>query len=98
MTTKKCTKCGRELPLDEFYSSKRAKDGLKSECKECSKRYNTGRKIAKYTPRELMKELSKRGYYGILCYDEVKEETIEHDGHKGIFKYVNTIKIDITNF
>ena len=33
--TKRCSKCGRILPLSEFYKDKRAKDGLKSECKEC---------------------------------------------------------------
>lgn len=35
METKKCTKCGRELPTTEFYVNKRNKDGLCNCCKEC---------------------------------------------------------------
>jgi hypothetical protein len=33
--TKKCTKCGRELPLDNFAKCSRNNDGLQYECKEC---------------------------------------------------------------
>ena len=34
-TTKKCCKCGRELPLDQFHGSARNKDGLMPFCKDC---------------------------------------------------------------
>lgn len=37
MNTKKCSKCGRELPLTEYYS--RGGGRLRSECKECHKTY-----------------------------------------------------------
>ena len=33
--TKKCTKCGRELPLDNFAKCSRNNDGLQYECKDC---------------------------------------------------------------
>lgn len=33
--TKTCTKCGRELPISEFYAKAGAKDGLQTICKEC---------------------------------------------------------------
>ena len=33
--TKTCTKCGRELPISEFYAKTGAKDGHHSICKEC---------------------------------------------------------------
>lgn len=33
--TKTCTKCGRELPISEFYAKTGAKDGLQTICKEC---------------------------------------------------------------
>lgn len=36
METKKCTKCGRELPLSEFGKCARNKDGLQYTCKECT--------------------------------------------------------------
>lgn len=36
METKVCKKCGRELPISDFYTNSRAKDGLATYCKECS--------------------------------------------------------------
>ena len=36
METKKCTKCGRELPTSEFYKNKATKDGLQHHCKSCN--------------------------------------------------------------
>lgn len=32
---KRCTKCGRELPLSEFVNDKQKRDGLYSSCKAC---------------------------------------------------------------
>lgn len=37
MDTKKCSKCGQELPLTEFYS--RGNGKLRSECKKCHNDY-----------------------------------------------------------
>ena len=39
MNTKKCTKCGNELPatVEYFYRHTQKKDGLSPECKECTK-------------------------------------------------------------
>lgn len=37
--SKVCTKCGEEKLLDEFWSSKRAKDGKLSKCKDCLKKW-----------------------------------------------------------
>jgi len=34
---KTCTKCGASKRSNGFYVNKRTKDGLRSECKECSK-------------------------------------------------------------
>lgn len=33
---KTCSKCGKELSLDNFYKKKKSKDGLYTECKGCS--------------------------------------------------------------
>lgn len=33
--TKKCSKCGRELPISSFNKCKTSKDGLQSRCREC---------------------------------------------------------------
>ena len=37
--TKKCTKCGSEKPLTEFYKNKRSKDKTTSYCKACLDAY-----------------------------------------------------------
>lgn len=37
METKKCSKCGRELTVDNFYRKNTSKDGLQDYCKECHK-------------------------------------------------------------
>lgn len=37
METKKCTKCGRELPLDNFSKCATNKDGLQYYCKDCQR-------------------------------------------------------------
>ena len=35
--TKKCSCCGRELPISEFYKNSASKDGYRSKCKACDK-------------------------------------------------------------
>lgn len=38
--TKKCHKCGRELPTDMFYTNKHNKDGFQDRCKDCQREWN----------------------------------------------------------
>ena len=38
--TKKCPKCGRELPTTMFYTNIRNKDGFQDKCKECQLAWN----------------------------------------------------------
>lgn len=66
---KVCVKCGRELPLTEFFISKKSKDGLQSYCKECSKSavYKRRQSFSSYPilpngqePREVIQEIRKR--------------------------------------
>ena len=42
-TTKKCTKCRRELPLSEFTKHKSRRDGLQCWCKSCRNELNKTR-------------------------------------------------------
>lgn len=73
--TKKCTRCGRELPVTEFYKKTDSPDGLQTWCKECLKKQQRKREsggvsdeLKTYTARQLMEELAKRGYRGELEY------------------------------
>ena len=78
--TKKCSKCGRELPASEFYVKKGAADGLQAWCKECQKIDSRERfaskahykgcnpELGRFTPRQLIEELRARGYTGELKY------------------------------
>jgi hypothetical protein len=59
--TKKCSKCGRELPLSRFSKCVSLKDGLQKTCKECASLYNKERYKAKASEKEerhLMKVFS----------------------------------------
>ena len=59
--TKKCSKCGRELPISRFSKCRSMKDGLQKICKECASLYNKERYKAKSSEKEerhLMKVFS----------------------------------------
>lgn len=43
METKKCSRCGRELPTTEFNWANRATGKLQSMCRSCCSRYNKAR-------------------------------------------------------
>lgn len=54
---KKCSKCGRELPVSEFWKNASTEDGLQTYCKECGNVYARNRKktpgegnLKKYIP------------------------------------------------
>jgi hypothetical protein len=76
---KNCSKCKEKLDLSFFHKSNKSKDGLKSECKICSKKYNDSRKDIKskkdkeYYERTKEKRLSYRKKY----YEENKEKCLK---------------------
>ena len=55
MQTKICTKCKRELPVEQFQSDKSNEDGFYPSCKDCKKEYRRANKekllIAQYLRR-----------------------------------------------
>lgn len=47
MSTKRCTRCLCEKPLDAFYAHAQKKDGRLSKCKECTKADNKRNRLDK---------------------------------------------------
>ena len=80
--TKTCPRCGRTLPIENFY--KGSNGYVYAYCKECSKMYKKERSmritppdsenpLSAYTPRQLMQELVRRGYTGKLKLVRIDE-------------------------
>ena len=61
---KKCSKCGEWKPFSEFHKNKNTKDGLRSQCKICSKEYYENNK-------DQIKEKNKK------YYENNKEKLLE---------------------
>lgn len=40
MKTKTCSKCGRELPIDQFHKAKSGIEGVRGDCKMCVSQYS----------------------------------------------------------
>lgn len=55
--TKRCTKCGRELPLSEFSRMKNGKNGLRPWCNECNRA--AARAWAQANPERFKENLRK---------------------------------------
>lgn len=60
---KKCSKCGRELPVSEFWKNASTEDGLQTYCKECGNVYARNRKK---TPGEPVRKPYKLYHLVIL--------------------------------
>jgi len=43
--SKRCSRCGKELPVSHYHKSSRSKDGYQSWCIECKREYNHGRSL-----------------------------------------------------
>jgi regulator of sigma D len=110
VATKRCSKCGQEKPITDFYASKYSKSGVYSYCKFCAteygkKRYRKANGNAK-TTRQLIQELADRGYSGHLKTQIVKpweklsealQSALKNEGLQGATVVLDK-DIDITNF
>ena len=88
METKVCSKCNRELlaNTDNFHKSKRAKDGLRNICKECTNKQNR----SYYNPTK-KSEYYKEHKEGILAsrklyYINNKDKKLEYDKNRYLLK------------
>ena len=88
METKVCKKCGRELPIEEFYKDKRKKDGYSCWCKECfkqqQKQYYQEHKEekAEYFKKRYQEHKKEKAEYDKQYRQEHKEERAEFDKHR----------------
>ena len=63
---KKCTRCGRLLPLSQFHRDKISEDGHYYVCKECRRKHYTDQrgglahKFRNATTEEMERELARR--------------------------------------
>lgn len=61
MDTKKCFKCGRELPLSSFYKHPQMSDGHLNKCKDCARRDVKTNLAKKSTDMNWRKKERERG-------------------------------------
>lgn len=68
---KTCSKCEIKKDLSDFYKKKSSKDGHRSQCKECSKKYSEENS-------ERIKEYRTKRYLEIKDTDDFKEKRSAH--------------------
>lgn len=102
--TKKCIKCGKELPLSEFYANYRNRGGVDTYCKDCRKQ--TTKETYRYkklnTPpcdpaRFNGLDIPKKHYHEIEALDRISSNILIYAlrarGYKGELSMITKVKI-----
>lgn len=75
--SRKCSRSGQLLPLDQFYRGTGTKDGLSSECRECTKlRVNKYNKKHRRERNAYMKQYRITQQAHILSYQQEYRKTV----------------------
>jgi len=59
--SKTCTKCGETKPITKFYKHRRYRDGLRSECKNCTSNVN---RVWRESNKDVKRAINKNWYEG----------------------------------
>lgn len=88
MNTKRCTKCGIEKPMAEFYARKNSPDGRNPQCKECVKAKSAAYRKAnpekvkagkkKYVADNIESEKEKRKAYHLANKSRLNEKSFAY--------------------
>ena len=93
--TKRCQKCGRELPVSDFNKRARSADGLQCYCRECIQKYNKERYKTGVVTSQKTNKLNKIYFSEKLAGFTPRELIAElrARGYKGELTYVQKIKV-----
>ena len=72
METKVCNKCGRELPIEQFFKDPKRIDGRKSQCKDCINECQRERRHRMKEEKPIIKDAPK------VADETLKEITDNH--------------------
>lgn len=98
---KKCTKCGKELPLTEFYKHPKTTDGYNTQCKNCCKeRQNNPTQRAKgllcnYNRNDRYNGLGKGDLTAEWIVEYIFTKPCSHCGKEG-WKVIGCNRLDNT--
>lgn len=89
---KKCTKCGRELPLSMYHLKRSSKDGYSGVCKDCVRIYDKERAAKKRRVEKKAQSIPLRVDISNLSDSELLAE-LKRRGYAGELHFTRIVNI-----